>query len=454
MIITLAWPIILARSTQAVMGFWDALMVGPLGGDALAASGTAGMNSFALMILPMGTVFIVQSFVAQLVGKQRLEETHRYGWYGLMIAAVAGVVSVIALPFIPFLLSGFDYTPNVRHLMEAYLVMRLPSVFAVVGSEALGNWYGGLGNTRLQMISSVCAMVVDMFLNWAMIYGHAGFPAMGVAGAALSSTIGSYVGFAVLAYCFARGLGGAPPRPARLGLRWRELRRMLRFGLPNGANWLFEFAAFLIFINVVVAHLGTPALAALNVVMQVNSVAFMPSFGLASAGAILVGQAVGAGHKDDVWPIVRRTGLVAMTWMGSLGLLYLIFARPIVALFAREGSAELAHVDLEQVRAIGATMLMMSTAWQAFDAIAMTLSETLRAAGDSAWTLGARLVLAWVVFAPAGWFFVMRMGGGAAAAMGCLIGYMLLLAAAFSWRFASGAWRKIELIEEPVLDAI
>ena len=192
------------------MGFWDALMVGPLGGDALAASGTAGMNSFAIMILPMGTVFIVQSFVAQLVGRGRLEETRRYGWYGLMIAAFAGVCSLIALPFIAFLISGFHYTPNVRTLMEAYLLMRLPSVFAVVGTEALGNWYGGLGNTRLQMMSSLAAMVVDMFLNWAMIYGHAGFPAMGVAGAALSSTIGSYVGFAILFVTFARGGGGAP----------------------------------------------------------------------------------------------------------------------------------------------------------------------------------------------------------------------------------------------------
>ena len=79
----------------------------------------------------------------------------------------------------------------------------------------------------------------------------------------------------------------------RLGLNLQELWRVLRFGLPNGVNWFLEFAAFVLFINVVVAHLGTTVLAAFNVVMQINSISFMPAFGVSSAGAIFVGEATG-----------------------------------------------------------------------------------------------------------------------------------------------------------------
>src|SRR6516225_2817933 len=83
----LAWPIIVSRSTQTVIGISDALLVADLGSAAVAAVGTGAFNTFALLILPMGTLFIVQSFVSQLFGKGDLAGARRYGWYGLVLAA-------------------------------------------------------------------------------------------------------------------------------------------------------------------------------------------------------------------------------------------------------------------------------------------------------------------------------------------------------------------------------
>src|SRR5690606_41956536 len=87
-LLALAWPVILSRSAQSVISFSDALMTSPLGEDALAAATTGALNTFALMILPMGIVFIVQSFSAQLFGKDDLLGARRYGWYGLILAAL------------------------------------------------------------------------------------------------------------------------------------------------------------------------------------------------------------------------------------------------------------------------------------------------------------------------------------------------------------------------------
>src|SRR6185312_14300201 len=103
-------------------------------------------------------------------------------------------------------------------------------------------------------------------------------------GAAISSVIATWLGFLFLLVAFWRGWGGAPKQKGPLGLSARELWRVARFGLPNGLNWFLEFAAFAAFINVVVAKLGGVTVAALNVVIAVNSLAFMPAFGLASAG--------------------------------------------------------------------------------------------------------------------------------------------------------------------------
>jgi MATE family multidrug resistance protein len=429
---------VLARASQSVITFADAIQVKHLGPKAIAATATGGLNVLGFVILPMGVAFIIQSFVAQLAGRGDRDQTPRFAWYGLAIALGAAVIAAALSPLIGPALALTQYSPEVRDQMADYMAIRLLSIGAIVGVEALGNWYGGLGNTWMQMIAGLLTMVAAVFLNWVLIGGHLGAPAMGVNGAALASTIASFLGFAFLAVGFWWRWGGAPTTRAS-GLSLRELGRVLRFGLPNGVNWFFEFAAFQLFVNVVLANLGDETVAALNVVIAVNSISFMPAFGLASAGAILAGQAIGRSARDAVWPQVRATLLCTMTWMGAIGLLYVAFPDRVLSLFASEHSGELV--------AIGTTMLLISAAWQLTDAIGITLAETLRAAGDTAWTAGARLILAWLVFMPSAFIVVLRFGGGPVGAMVCLVAYVGLLAAALAWRFRTGAWKRIELIE-------
>jgi MATE family multidrug resistance protein len=441
-LLTLAWPIVLARSAQAAIGFADAAMIAHLGEDALAATTTGALNTFGLMILPMGIVFIVQSFAAQLVGQQDIGGARRYAWYGLILAAATQLVALAAIPLVALGIHQLNYTPVVQELMISYIAIRLLGLGAAVGIETLGNWYGGLGDTRLALLSNVTAMIVNIGLNALLIYGMFGFPALGVEGAAIASVIATWVGFAVVAFVFLRGYMPGSVGPALVGagrLRWREFTRMLRFGLPNGLNWFLEFSAFLAFINLIFADLGTLAVAALMAVIQVNSISFMPAFGLSSAGAILVGQAIGAGKHDLVPAIVRRTGIVAASWQGVVGLVYVALPVPIMALFAEN------DVDASELAALGAVLLAISAAWQLFDAAVMTLSEALRAAGDTAWVLWARVGLAWVVWLPLSLWVVYGLGAGPPAATACMLVYFVTLTFAIWWRFRSGAWRRIDL---------
>jgi multidrug resistance protein, MATE family len=445
-LLSLAWPVVLARSSQSIIGFCDALMIAPLGEDALAATTTGAMNTLSLVILPMGMVFIVQSFASQLHGKGDLGGARRYAWYGLILAAVVALLGAAFIPFVPAMLGVLSYEPPVYQLMCEYMTIRLLAVGAIIATEALGNWYGGLGNTRLHMAAGILAMVLNVFFNWVLIQGNLGAPAMGVKGAALASVIATWAGFALLAVVFARGWGTGRVSGA-LALRWSEMVRMLRFGVPNGVNWFLEFAAFIFFINVVVVDLGTVALAAMMVVMQINSVSFMPAFGVTTAGAILTGQAIGKDLRDDVPAIVRRTIAVAATWQCTVGVLYLAMPAMIMSWFIppTENAAELL--------ALGTTLLAISAAWQLFDAIAMSLGEALRSAGDTAWSMWLRLTLGWVAFAPGAWLAVHVLDGGPVAAVLCIVVYLALLSAAFAYRFyLSQAWRSIDLTgSEPAL---
>jgi MATE family multidrug resistance protein len=444
-LLRLAWPVVLARSSQSVVGVCDAAMCAPLGGDSLAAATTGALNTFSFMVLPMGTAFIVQSFSSQLFGRGDLVAARRYAWYGLVLAAITLIVSLALTPAIGPVLRWFRYEPRVHDLMAGYMNIRIWSAGAVVGTEALGNWFAGQGNTQIQMRASVLTMVANVGLNWVFIYGNLGAPALGVAGAALASALATWMGFLFVVLAFR---SDRPPGSRREPLRLRrsEFLRMLRFGLPNGLNWFLEFAAFALFINAVVAPLGTTVVAAFNVILQINSVSFMPAFGLASAGAILAGQAIGAGAHEQVPRIVRSTATVTLIWQMSVGLIYLLLPGPLMSLFAPAGG-------MTEWLAIGTLMLAISGLWQMFDALGMTFGESLRAAGDTAWCLWARLLIAWLVFLPAAYLFVTVLKGGPAAVMGCVVFYLACLAGALAWRFRTGAWKHIELTrqEAPVV---
>ncbi len=439
-LLELAWPVVLARSSQAVIGFCDALMSAPLGEAPLAAVTTSSINIHAVTILPMGIVFIAQSFAAQLFGQGRTATAIRYAWYALILAGVTMCVSIASIPAIEPLLSFVGYEEDVQGFMTVYLQTRVFAVGAIVATEALGNWYGGIGNTRLHMIAGIVSMVANIGLNWVLIYGHWGAPPLGVFGAALASVVASWLGLLVLVIFFASGFSIPEDSCKPRNLRLQEFLRMLRFGVPHGVSWFLEFSAFILFINVVVADLGTAVLAAMMVVININSVSFMPAFGLTSAGAILAAQAIGSKQLNEVKKVVGRTLGIALVWQCSVGLVYLLLPAPLMRWFTTPGAE-----GPSSVVEIGTTLLAISAAWQLFDALSMTLGEALRAAGDTAFILWARLVVAWLVFIPSAFIFVRYYDGGYRAAMFCVVGYLAVQGTLLAVRFQSGVWKKIDL---------
>ncbi len=434
----LAWPVVVGRAAQSVVGFADAVMVAPLGPDALAAVGNGALNALALFMLPMGVATIVQSYAAQLYDSPDRARLRRYGWYGLALAALTEVVALAILPGAGWLLGMADYTPAVRTLMGSYLAVRLLGSGAAVGLEALANWFAGQGDTRLGLRANLLVMALNVPLNWVFIRGFGPVPALGVRGAALASVVASTAGLGYVVWRFVAAGRGAPAS----GWRWPEVRRMLRFGLPNGVNWFLEFAAFLFFIDVVFAGMGTAALAALMAVLQLNTIAFMPAFGLASAGAIHVGQALGDGVPDAVPGLVRRAVLVCCVWMGVVGLGYGLVPRWLLGPFAPGDASEQAAFLTAAV-----PLLWVAVGWQLFDATAMAVSEALRAAGDTAWPMRARIALAWLGFVPVT-IWSARAGAGPTLTLGWVVVYMGILAGALVWRFRAGAWRTMELTAE------
>jgi MATE family multidrug resistance protein len=165
----------------------------------------------------------------------------------------------------------------------------------------------------------------------------------------------------------------------------------------------------------------------------------MPSLGVTSAGAILVGHDIGAREHDRVPKTVRLTLFVAGGWQGFVGLVYALFASLCMLPFAPPGEERAAFLET------GATMLALSATWQLFDAASMTYAEALRAAGDTAFCAWARAIIAWFVFLP-GAYSTMRWRGADVTIIALwLAGYLAVLALVLFLRFRAGVWRRLDL---------
>src|SRR6185437_10615709 len=290
-------------------------------------------NAFALLVLPVGVVSIVSAFAAQLHGAGEGGAARRFAVYGLGVAVLTQLAVLALYPALPWALARLDYAPEVRGLMAGYLRMRLLSAGAAVGLEALASFYAGAGDARPPMIASASALALNVAGDWLLIDGRLGLPAMGVTGSALASTLATTCAFAGLLCAFAWGRARTRRSPAA-ALSARELARMLRLGLPIGAHALLETFAFTFFVDVVVAGFGTTTLAAFMIVLQISAFTALPAYALASAGAVLAGQAIGRGDRDDVPRLTAITLGAAAGWLALVALAYALLSRRLLIPFA------------------------------------------------------------------------------------------------------------------------
>jgi MATE family multidrug resistance protein len=324
----------------------------------------------------------------------------------------------------------------------------LVGMIFTICSRGLSHFFYGLHRPRVVMISALIANVINVPATIVLVFGFWGLPAMGIAGAAIGTVIGSFVEVLIPVALF------LSPRYERLyGTRraWRPklapMRDIWRIGWPAGAMFGNEIVCWWIFMSGLIATFGVAHNAAGWIVLRYMHVSFMPAVGLSIAVTAVVGRQIGRGRRDLVAP---RTWLglgLTMAYMGTCALAFVLFREPLVGLFATETvSPELAP----EVIRIGSQLLILAAAFQVFDAMAITLSGALRGAGDTVWPGVATMVCSWGLIIGGGKLLIEVAPG--LESLGPWIGaatYIIVLSLLFLWRFVGGAWRKIDLVDAP-----
>jgi MATE family multidrug resistance protein len=431
----LALPVILTNLSATLMMTADAAMVGRLGATELGAVGYGGIWYWTALSLFAGMSTGVQTFVAQAFGRGEERTCGAWGWQGLFTVVPLAVLGMsgFALAFSP-LLSLLAPASGLAELAASYVHARTFGVPGLIAAMVLSGFFRGFGNTRVPLYGMVIANVVNLVLNYGLIFGRLGLPAWGVAGAGVATAAGEWVYAAFLYVVFRRGALDARFATAPLAPDAAAIRRFLRTSAPIGGQWVLDMLAFAAF-STLVARMGAAQMAASQALLSLMHLSFMQVTGIAIAVSTLVGRYLGAG---DLAAAERSHDSAARLGVGisvAVGLVFMLAPEVCLRIFTD---------DLE-VLSLGAPLLAVGAAFQLCDAVGVLSGGALRGAGDTRWPFIAQTALAWGVFLPGAYVGGVVLDGGLTGSWLGGVVYVAVLGAALRWRFRSGAWKRMRI---------
>ena len=292
----LALPVVTIQVGIMSMGVVDTVMVGHLSPQALAAVALGNLYFFVPAVFGMGTLMVLDPVVAQAFGAGDAPSVARGIQRGVLLAFVLSIPSALLLLAAGPVLAVLRQPADVVPLAAQYSVRMAPSVLPFFLFIVFRQSLQALGHTRAIVVTIIVANLVNALLNWVLIFGHLGLPAMGVAGSAWATTISRWLLCLSLPAIAWRPLR-PHLRPIRPEIReFAPLSRMLRLGTPIGAQFVLEFGAFAL-VALMMGWLGTRQMAGHQVAINLASLTFMVPLGLADAASVLVGRAVGRGDR-------------------------------------------------------------------------------------------------------------------------------------------------------------
>ena len=420
----LAWPVIGENFLETMLGIVDTLMVAQLGTVAIAGVGTSLQVMFfiiaALSALSVGSNVLV----AQAFGARKLADASRLARQTILWSVLLSVpLALLGFFFAAPVIGIFGVEPDVAQIGVEYLQVTMATVVVIIVLFIGGGALRGVGDSQTPMRVTALANIVNIFLTYALIFGVAGLPGMGAVGSAWGSFLSRLLAMALLLRVMWRGKQGVSiAGPGSWLPDVQVAASVLRIGVPAALEQLLTSAAFTI-MTMIVASLGTTALAAHRIAFNALSLSFLPGFGFGIAATALVGQSVGAQEPEEGAAATSIASWWAVLWMAIMGAISFVFATPIMRLFSQD--AEVVRLGVAAIRAVALA--------QPFWAMIFVQSGALRGLGNTTFPLRTNTTGIWLTMGLA-WLAVTYFNGGISHVWSAFLISSPLMAAFLWWR--------------------
>ncbi len=404
-IFKLSVPVAIENLLHMSVFIIDAVMVGRLGTDALAAVGLAGILSFTITMIFSSLNVGSASIVARHIGAKERDQAQTVGAQAIFLAFAMGIIiTPFFLLYANKMLIIMSAEPQVTDLGKGYLQIVGGFVVFRLIILACSGILRGAGDTRTPMKVTLIINCINILLNWLLIFGIGPFPTWGVAGAAWATAIAYTMGTVLL--CSKLFTGRCVLHISirqTIHVHFESLKRIVRISVPAAIDAFLTQMGFLFFTKIVTI-LGTVSLAAHQIAVRIESISFMPGFALAVSTATLVGQSLGAKDVNLALLSMRRSCYFAMALMGFFALIFLIFPAQMAMMFKPEPS----------VLSLAVICVMIAALEQPALAIYMVYSGGLRGAGDTISPMIITIVGTLCFHVPISYLFGITLGWGLA----------------------------------------
>ena len=431
----LAWPTMLAMALNSSVGIVDFLIVGQLGAEPLAAAGVAHQLHFALFAVMSSVTTGTVALVARACGGGQMREADRVLRLSCALGVAVGAATLIVIPLADVVVSVFGVEPEVAGPAARYvqILFAFNPPFAV--GLVIASGLRGAGDVRTPLWIGALVNVLNVILNYGLVFGAFGMPELGLEGSALGSGIALTAGTAVISFLWWRNTLVIPRHAWLDGFDTERARRILRIGLPTAIEQTIWQMGLILFLRLIAGY-GTEAVSAYLIGVRILSFSFVPGIGFSTAASTLVGQYLGADRPDEAARFGWRSNLGAMIVMGCVGLLIIVNARFLAGQFGAAGQATV-DLTVSFIYILGAVQPLM--------AVEFALGGALRGAGDTRFPLVAILT----------GLFVFRLGSAFTLQTFftpsvvdiwlCLVSDYAVKALMLAWRFGSGRWQRVRV---------
>lgn len=431
-ILLLSIPMVLEMVMESLFAVVDIFFVSKLGPDAVATVGLTESLLTLIYALAIGLSMATTAMVARRVGEKDLPGAEVAAaqaiGLGVLIAVPISLVGVLGAPALLRLLGA---SPSVIASGQGYTAIMFGGSSTVFLLFLINAVFRGAGDPVVAMRSLWLANLLNMALDPCFIFGWGPFPEMGVAGAAVATTIGRGTGVLYQLVALARSHGRLTIRRQNLRLDPGVMGRLLRVSGPGMFQFLIGTASWIGLVRII-SLFGSAAVAGYTVAIRIVMFTILPSWGMSNAAATLVGQNLGAGRPDRSELSVWRTGLYNMLFLGAVGAFFLFFAEPVVGLFTSD----------PQVLRYGVDCLRLISYGYPFYAWGMVMVQAFNGAGDTWTPTWINFCCYWLFQIPLAWALARPLGMEASGVFWAIAVAESMLAVAGMLAFRRGRWKE------------
>ena len=335
-ILLLAIPMVMEMVLESLFAVVDVFWVGRLGADAVATIGLTESLLSLVFAVGLGLSMSTTAMVARRIGEKDPEGAADAGVQAIAIGLVVSVlIGVPCLIYAPTLLHLMGASPQIVATGGGYARIALGGSGAIMLLFLNNAIFRGAGDAAIAMRLLWVSNIINLILDPCLIFGWGPFPKLGVTGAALATFTGRSIGVAYQFYRLLRGTERLRILRSQLRIHLSVMLRLIRVSLTGIAQFAIAHTSWIGLVRIV-SIFGSAALAGYTIAIRIVIFVILPSWGLSNAAATLVGQNLGAKQPERAAASVWRTGIYNMIFLGTIGVIFLIFAEPIVRLFTND----------------------------------------------------------------------------------------------------------------------